>query len=416
MVDIIQNNRKLNILVCLSVCLFVVAGFISILSWLIFLPVIIMFFVYDTRHGRKYQQTVKKMYLDYAVYIICLVEIIGCITSIYMPNSITVTLKTLLLASFYFFVRTFMKHHTQYSVLYASIACLSGLLSFVTIIFFIVHRNKFYSIEFVDLTDFRYYYRPLGQLSNDWATILLCLFPFSLLSIFYTDVKWRKAGFILIAILTLTALLSSFSRGVYIAFSVFCILSILFVFLYRREAWRYFSFVLCSIVLASIVLLYPERKSILTTCSISKTTSQKRSIEGRFVKWNEAFTIFKHFPITGVGSGNYALASLHYMEEKQGELFTFRSTNTYLQLLTEKGMTGITTYGILFIICCSYGFKQAKRGEMSTIVLLTSFIALFVREMSFSSLFEKDMLLILFLLMVSNFVQPAEKERYELFT
>ena len=180
--------------------------------------------------------------------------------------------------------------------------------------------------------------------------------------------------------------------------------------------WRYFSFVLCVIVLASVILLYPEKKSILTTCSISKTTSQKRSIGGRFVKWNEALTIFKHFPITGAGSGNYALASSRYTEEKQGELFTSRSTNTCLQLLVEKGLTGIATYGILFIICCFYGFKQAKRGEISVIVLLASFIALFVREISFSSLFEKDMLLILFLLMVSNFVQSVEKERDELFT
>lgn len=41
---------------------------------------------------------------DYILYTVCAVELLCCLTSVYIPNSITATLKILLSIAFYFFI------------------------------------------------------------------------------------------------------------------------------------------------------------------------------------------------------------------------------------------------------------------------------------------------------------------------
>ena len=67
--------------------------------------------------------------------------------------------------------------------------------------------------------------------------------------------------------------------------------------------------------LPTLLCMLPERKSVLITCFMNHTVSQQRSTAGRFVKWKEAINIFGLFPATGVGGGNYALASDTYRQE-----------------------------------------------------------------------------------------------------
>ena len=71
MTDAIRHNKKVNLLAFLSMCLFVVTGFVNILSWLLFmLPIVITFYVYDFKHGCLYQKSTEKCIFDYAVYLI----------------------------------------------------------------------------------------------------------------------------------------------------------------------------------------------------------------------------------------------------------------------------------------------------------------------------------------------------------
>lgn len=103
-----------------------------------------------------------------------------------------------------------------------------------------------------------------------------------------------------------------------------------------------------------------------------------------------------------------------YPQERQG-LFTTRSTNSYLQIATEKGLVGILAYGGLFCVILGVGSKQLYKGSLVATVFLSGLIALWVRELTFSSLFEKDILLVLFFLMLLAIVQPVKNEGYELF-
>lgn len=415
MTDAIRHNKKVNLLAFLSMCLFVVTGFVNILSWLLFmLPIVIAFYVYDFRHGCLYQKSTEKCILDYAVYMICLVELICCITSIYKPNSISVTLRILLLVVFYFFIRTFIRFRSQFNWLCIGISCLTGILSMITLLFFLIHRNKFYSVGFENLTDFRAYYRPLGQLSNDWVTVLLCLLPFTLISIFiFMEGRWKYC-FSLIAVLNMVALLVSFSRGAYLAVFLFWSLLFLGTALFQKEKFKDILRITAIIGLVSLILIYPERKAILTTCTISETVSQQRSIEGRFTKWKEAVNLFLLFPSTGVGGGNYALASDCYPQKRSG-LFTTRSTNTYLQIATEKGIAGIVGYCGCLLILAALGLKNVlNKRKLVTISCFSTLIALGIREMTFSSLFEIDMLLLLSVVLILLVVHTVMEENYEL--
>lgn len=415
MTDVIRHNKKVNLLAFLSMCLFVVTGFVNILSWLLFmLPIVITFYVYDFKHGCIYQKSTEKCILDYAVYLICLVELICCITSIYKPNSISATLRILLLAVFYFFVRTFIRFRSQFDWLCIGISCLTGILSMITLLFFLVHRNKFYSVGFENLTDFRAYYRPLGQLSNDWATVLLCLLPFALTSIFiFIESRWKYC-FLLIGSLNMIALLVSFSRGVYWAVFLFWSLLFLGTLLFKKNELKNILGVTIIIWLVSLIIVYPERKTVITTCAISKTVSQQRSIEGRFAKWKEAVNLFLLFPFTGVGGGNYALASDCYPQKRLG-LFTTRSTNTYLQIATEKGIVGIVGYCSSLLTLIVLGIKNVlKKRILVTIFCFATLIALSVREITFSSLFEIDMLLVLSVILILLVVQSVIESNYEL--
>lgn len=97
------HNKKFNLLAFLSMGLFLLIGFIDIFSWIfIMLPVVVCFYVYDIRHGAVYLTSGEISCFDYILYTVCAVELLCCLTSVYIPNSITATLKILYTMHFTF--------------------------------------------------------------------------------------------------------------------------------------------------------------------------------------------------------------------------------------------------------------------------------------------------------------------------
>lgn len=408
------TNKKVNLLALLSVCLFIVSGFISLNSWLfIMVPIVTAFFIYDINHKYVYTRSTKLIIFDYLIYIMCFVEIICCIRSIYKPNSIDATLKILMITVFYSFVRTFIIFRSQMLFLNRLLTITAGFLSLITLLLFLVHREKFLNVDFTDLTNFKQYYRPFGRLSNDWATIMLCLLPFSITSIFYSssNIKWL---YFLITILNVVAISVSLSRGAVMATLLFFAISFIFVYFFKSSIIKQTIFVYITIFLGTIFLTYQIKDSLLTTFAFSKTVSQIRSIDGRYNKWRESVIIFKLFPTSGVGPGNYSLASENYIRDKKG-VFTSRSTNTYFQLLAEKGIIGFIIYFILFITSIYVPLKRLKKNKLYDIIFFSGILALYIKEATFSTLFENDMVIVLFVLMILFYIYPKQEQEYEIF-
>lgn len=381
--------------------------FIQIKLFCFILLIIYLFFIIN-KNKIVYQLSWTINSLDYFIGLICITEIIICLFSIYKLSSIEFLLKILLLTAFYFFVCIIIRFQKQINFVINFVSILSGILALIAIVNFLFHAVFFVSNGLDDLTCLKHFYHPLGKLSNDWATTVLCFLPFSFYS-FHILEKQQRWICVVISSLVLFSLLITLSRGAILSAISFFMSLVIFTFLFKREKFTLLFIQILAIISMVILLCIPLKKSLYTTMALIKTPSQIRSIDGRFSKWQEACYIFKQYPIIGVGSGNYALAS-DMLSIREKKAFNPRCTNTFLQILSEKGIVGIITYGSFWLCTCIVAFKKIKSGNFISLVFFSAFIALLTREMTFSSLFEDNVILTLSMLMVFFISSPVKED------
>jgi Lipid A core - O-antigen ligase and related enzymes len=146
----------------------------------------------------------------------------------------------------------------------------------------------------------------------------------------------------------------------------------------------------------------PIRSPLLTTLAVVENTSQVRSIEGRVNKWKDAGQLFFQYPVTGVGSGNFALRSEPISNQRES-VYTGRSINSWLQLASEKGIVGISVYGLLFIVWMIGVIKilrLRKKDSFFAMICSTGVIVCLLRETTFSTIFDIPILFLLIVLMI----------------
>lgn len=290
------------------------------------------------------------------------------------------------------------------------ITCFAAFLSVTTLMFFVFHAQKY--SELGSLEQYKGFYRPFGMLSNDWATVLLCLLPFSTIGTLNADGK-KRLWFAAANCLNITCILVSFSRGAYISLALFIMASVAFSAM--RGASRRTTLLLGAVTALAFALTLPVADSVLTTIRMNKTVSQQKSVEGRLTKYDEALKVFKEQPLLGVGGGNYTLAVERYCNAGQNDIFSPRCTNTYLQLLAERGIIGFCVYAALFVAVLLTAFRRARRGNADAGILLAAILALIFREVTFSSFFEVDSIPLLFTLMCLIATHDYKDGEYEIF-
>jgi len=406
-----MDNRKIILSALIALCVFSFLGFISTTLMAIFLlPTVLAFCVYDVKQGATSQKTMQLTVVDYCFMAICAIEIISCFNSIYKPNSEGAVLKMLIMTILYFFVRTFVTHRIQMRYLCNGITCFAVFLSVTTLMFFVFHAQKY--SELGSLEQYKGFYRPFGMLSNDWATVLLCLLPFSTIAMLNADGK-KRLWFAAANCLNITCILVSFSRGAYISLALFIIASVAFSTM--RSAFRRTILLFGAITVLAFALTLPVAGSVATTIRMNKTVSQQKSVEGRLTKYTEALELFKKQPLLGVGGGNYTLAVERYCNAGQNDIFSPRCTNTYLQLLAERGIVGLCVYAALFAAVLLIAFRRARRDCAEAGILLSAILALMFREVTFSSFFEVDSIPLLFTLMCLIATNDYKDGEYEIF-
>lgn len=144
-----------------------------------------------------------------------------------------------------------------------------------------------------------------------------------------------------------------------------------------------------------------------STIDLNTTTSLRRSSSGRIDQWSNTLDITKNYPFFGFGSRNYPLMHNVYRTEHPDDIFTGRVNSSYVQVLTEKNLLGLLSYVILFIVFLIYSHKKIistkdNNKKLAHIIILSSLIAIMVRELFFSSVFYNPglffLILILFLI------------------
>lgn len=306
------------------------------------------------------------------------------------------------------FLRYFINNKRTINILLFLLSFLTGLLSIITLWYFLKHRSIVTNLGFSDMIVFRSHYHPIGFISNDWVAVLVCLIPFPIVGMIIAISKKMRLLNSFFLYLIITSMLVSFSRACYL--SLLFVLSLSLVSVLVQKKYFVFRYMVWSLFLSFITVL-PERESIYSVIGPSNTVVQIGSNLGRIKKFNESIYLSGINPVTGLGSGSYGIALDYYVKDKRSVL-TQRSTNSYMQLLVEKGYIGsLLFFSGLFLIMAQC-FMTVKT-EPDKIPFFASLLALGIRELFFSSFFIVKIVPILSVVLVLLIIQCDDEKKHE---
>ncbi|WP_346709310.1 O-antigen ligase family protein [Phocaeicola salanitronis] len=244
---------------------------------------------------------------------------------------------------------------------------------------------------FADTYPFRFLFRPLGYITNAWASVWLAVL--GLLAVGYVRVPRWRIGFGLCWMAVSVALLLSFSRGAFLAWGVCALLT-----LFALRSWKLRATLLaaCLCIGAGICLLFPAETA--TTLAMNKTASQRQSTESRVNATEKAIDVWRVHPWTGTGNGSYTLSMDKALNEDTTRAYTTYAPNPVVQLLVEKGMAGIVLYGGLYIAVLVQWWKNRK--DETACIVAACLIAVGLKEMTMSiALADAVVLVLLYVLL-----------------
>lgn len=352
---------------------------------------------------RNNRKTVPIFVIIFPLALLFLYEIANYFVSEYQPNSILFLQDFLIITCCFLILHPLLKDKENriYFVVFISLS--AGLLALFNIpmFFFRYYESSVYGFD--DFSQFRFLYRPLFFLSNEWVTIILCFLPFPFIGLL---LLWKKHsfryGFLFIIGLLVFNVLISFSRAGMLAFLLFVFLLNFFWGVNRLFSIRKLLFANIAFIILLAIFAFYFSDSIQS--SIQQTQSHQRSTEGRLKQWEQTIGVIGRSPYFGLGSKNYALLGRSSQGNDLEYSFTGRVNNSYLQLLIEKGWIGFALWLCFMGIFLFYSLRQFRKEKNRLEkaidgVILSAVCAILFREFFFSSLFYNSGLLLLFFLL-----------------
>lgn len=336
--------------------------------------------------------------------------------SLYRPNTklFVFELITFVVYLFIFNYCTRSFRYKFYSVLFLNItACL---FAFGGVINFLIQLFQAQFRGFEDFSQVRFLFTPMGVLSNEWVTIMLCFLSLPIIGMIFLyknhlfSKSIRKLGnilFVLTTLLIICNILITFSRAGYITLILFFVLTnIAFVTI------RYLSIRKMILLNFATILLfggfYMMYSKTLTT-TIYQSVSHRRSTESRIAQLEKSYNLFKNHKAWGIGAKNYALINISDQAKSINPSFTGRVNNSFVQLLIEHGIIGTIPYIVL--LCCFFfslwrNIKAAKHKRQKALLYLLgiSIISILIREMMFSALFYNAGIILLLITLMTLFI------------
>lgn len=245
-----------------------------------------------------------------------------------------------------------------------------GIALLLAICSFFIFRRSVLQVGFLDTYPFRFLFRPLGYVTNEWAEVLLILLGWVCLIRRYSGV---------FIFLTLLAILFSFSRGAYIALGVYVMAWLLLV-TPKRQKLGLLAVCIGAIALTGLFFLAEMR----TTLQMNRTVSQQQSTEGRITATEAGWDTFKERPLFGYGNGNYTFAVDGTLNQDSTLPYTSYAPNLFIQLLIEKGVAGLLLYIGLALAICRTMRKEWQQPESR--IIACTLLALAAKEMTQATL------------------------------
>jgi len=196
---------------------------------------------------------------------------------------------------------------------------------------------------------------------------------------FFSWVQYRKSLgrrrhiYLAIFVALLVSLIFTFSRSGYLGI----IAGAIVLYIVRSRENQRKRFIKCIVIAFTAIFLLAlfiivkspmlqSTSNILSAMVAGDTQELDSSNQNRLMVWNMAIKMYKSSPLIGVGAGQFQVLFENYIPLKYSFLDAFNAHNTYLQILAETGILGLTSFFALFGYIVLMVLKASKK-DPSTI-------------------------------------------------
>lgn len=291
-----------------------------------------------------------------------------------------------------------LKSVTVICCIFSAILLLASIIMIGSYLFFITTIQGA-GWELKEIIPLRYLLMPMGMLINDWGLLFLLLLPFPLLLIHKLRKEFQVIP-IVVFFIGLYASILTFSRGAYLSVFIFFLSAFILVAVFKVKISVIKDYRFLLVFFLFMLALYPIKGPFVKVLPVQSSTSQEMSVEGRLDQWERCIEIFKDYPLQGVGANGFKRIN-KVISNKNRIPYTNKTTNSYFQILVEKGLIGFFLYLSLFIyIGCLLLDKlvknKFKHKRLDYIIILSLLLSVAVKEITFSSLFDNQFLFLTF--------------------
>lgn len=177
--------------------------------------------------------------------------------------------------------------------------------------------------------------------NNDFALALNMVLPFFVYLGISEKLRWRKILFFFVFILTILAIIFTYSRG---GFLGLCAVLICLVLKSRRKGLNIVVLIIATVLFLNFAPQDYKNRFVERVQSI-KEYEQDNSAMGRIYAWQAAWRMAQDRPLTGVGFRMF-VPMFNYYHWFQPRV----AHNSYLQLLAENGFIALTIFLLLLIL------------------------------------------------------------------
>jgi len=215
---------------------------------------------------------------------------------------------------------------------------------------------------------------PHPNVLGGFLAISLTLLAPMLISSQRSSVRARAAN-VLVFLFGSLSLILTFSRS---AWFVFLLGLLLVVILFRKHIGNKAFWI-------SLVLLFSVLSSLLFSVSKTFVNDTSISVSRRLELTEASFSMFKDFPLSGVGLNNFTVRLEDYKFIAGATRFIQPVHNIYLLILSESGLLGLT--GFLILISAAFRIVYLSRESLLGKVILVSLL-----QITFLGLFDHYLL------------------------
>jgi len=171
--------------------------------------------------------------------------------------------------------------------------------------------------------------------------------------------RMGKVILLVTILLTFGGIISSESRGVWIALVAACSVTL---FLYDRKKTFSFFFVILIAMTAIFIFNSTLRQRATSIVTSFYTENEKGSTGNRLELWKGSLMIFKERPLLGTGTGNFESSIKRLITEKKlKEMpYTMHAHNIFFQALATRGLIGFVITIGFFATLVKWGIKEIR--------------------------------------------------------